>query len=88
MLSAVLRSEHALQMSIAIVRSFVRMRELISQNKDVAVRIDKLERSQDRTSSLIEVPVKDIDRLAQAQHRLRLVDRFCLIARSPKDAAR
>ncbi len=64
MLSAVLRSERAIQMSIAIIRAFVRMRELIAANKDIAARVEKLERSHDRTSSVIEILVDDIDRLA------------------------
>lgn len=65
MLSAVLRSDRAVQMSIAIVRTFVRMRELMAANKEIAARVDKLERSHDRTASVIEVLVEDIDRLAR-----------------------
>ena len=38
MLSAVLRSDRAVHMSIAIVRTFVRMRELMAANKDIAAR--------------------------------------------------
>jgi hypothetical protein len=37
MLSAVLCSDRAVQMSIAIVRTFVRMRELMEANKNIAV---------------------------------------------------
>ena len=62
MLSAVLRSDRAVQMSIAIVRTFVRMRELMAANKDIAARVEKLERGRDRTASVIEVLVEDIDR--------------------------
>jgi phage regulator Rha-like protein len=65
MLSAVLRSDRAVQMSIAIVRTFVRMRELMAANKDIAARVEKLERGHDRTASVIEVWVEDIDRLAR-----------------------
>jgi hypothetical protein len=65
MLSAVLRSDRAVQMSIAIVRTFVRMRELMASSKDIAARVEKLERSHDRTVSVIEVLVEDIDRLAR-----------------------
>ncbi len=65
MLSGVLRSERAVQMSIAIIRAFVRMRELIAANKDIAARVEKLERSHDRTASVIEILVDDIDRLAR-----------------------
>ena len=64
MLSTVLRSPRAIQMGIAIVRAFVRMRELVLHHKDIAARVEKLERGHDRTSSVIEVLVEDIDRLA------------------------
>jgi cell division protein FtsB len=65
MLSAVLRSDRAVQMSIVIVRTFVRMRELMQSSRDIAARIEKLERSRERTASVIEVLVEDIDRLAR-----------------------
>jgi hypothetical protein len=52
-------------MSIMIVRAFVRMRELIATNKDIASRVEKLERGHDRTASVIEVLVEDIDRLGR-----------------------
>jgi len=64
MLSAVLKSARAVEMSILVVDAFVRMRELIAANKDIAARIEKLERGHDRTASVIEVLVEDIDRLA------------------------
>jgi predicted nucleic acid-binding protein len=55
MLSAVLNSERAVQMSVLVVSAFIRMRELIAANKDIAARIDELERGHDRTASVIEV---------------------------------
>ena len=65
MLSSVLHSERAIQTNILIVRAFIRMRELITSHKDVAARVEKLERSHDRTASVIEVIVEDIEHLAQ-----------------------
>lgn len=65
MLSAVLRSNRAVQMSIAIVRTFVRMRELMESSQAIAARVEKLERGHDRTVSVIEALVDDIDRLAR-----------------------
>ena len=64
MLSSVLGSPRAVQMNILIMRAFVRMRELIAANKDIADRVDKLERGHDHTASVIEILVEDIDRLA------------------------
>jgi hypothetical protein len=71
MLSSVLRGDHAVQMSIAIVRSFVRMRELITANKDIASRIDKLERNHKRAASVIEVLVEDIDKIALEVQKMK-----------------
>lgn len=64
MLSSVLNSERAVHVNIMIVRAFVRMRELIASNKDLAARIEKIESKQDRTASVIEILVEDIDRIA------------------------
>jgi len=48
MLSSVLNSERAVEMSILVVNAFVRMRELIASNKDLAARVEKLEQTQNR----------------------------------------
>ena len=64
MLSAVLRSGRAVQMSINIIRTFVRLRQLIETNREIASRVEKLERGHDRSASVIEILVEDIDRLA------------------------
>jgi phage regulator Rha-like protein len=71
MLSAVLNSARAVEMSILVVDAFVRMRELIASNKDIAARVERLERGHDRTASVIEVLVEDIDRLAREVHGMK-----------------
>ena len=43
MLSSVLNSERAIEVNIAIMRAFVRMREILLTNKDLAVKIEALE---------------------------------------------
>ncbi len=70
MLSSILNSERAVQMSILVVEAFVRMRELIATNKDIAARVEKLERGHERTASVIEVLVEDIDRLGRKVERI------------------
>lgn len=42
MLSAILKSKQAVEMSIFIVRAFIKMRELLSAQKDMAYKIDKI----------------------------------------------
>jgi hypothetical protein len=64
MLSAVLNSKRAIQMSILVVDAFIRIRELMASNKDIAARVEKLEHGHNRSASVIEILVEDIDRLA------------------------
>ena len=44
MLSSVLNSERAVEINIQIMRAFVRLREIIASNKDLARKLDALER--------------------------------------------
>lgn len=46
MLSSVLRSPRAVQMNILIVRAFIRIREILASNKDLAGKIEELQREQ------------------------------------------
>lgn len=71
MLSSVLRSDRAVKMNIAIMRAFVRLRELMSTHKDIAARVEKLERGQERAASVIEVLVEDIDRLSSRVDKIK-----------------
>jgi len=43
MLSSVLRSEKAVEMNIFIIRAFIKMRELLATNKDLAYKVEKME---------------------------------------------
>jgi Zn-dependent M16 (insulinase) family peptidase len=65
MLSSVLNSERALQMNILIMRAFVKLRELLSTNKDLAARIEKLETRQKEHGQVFSVVIKDIENLAK-----------------------
>lgn len=46
MLSSVLNSERAVQMNILIVRAFVKLREMLATHKDLARKIEDLDRKQ------------------------------------------
>jgi hypothetical protein len=63
MLAGILRSDRAVAMSIEIIRAFVRLREMIAANKDLAARVEKLEQSQNRAASILRVLVDEIDNL-------------------------
>jgi len=47
MLSSVLNSHRAVQVNIQIMRTFAKLREIISLNKDLARRLDELEKKYD-----------------------------------------
>ena len=63
MLSAVLRSKRAVQMSILIVRAFVRIRELLASHRNLAARVEKLEGEQKTHASIIGILVDEIEKL-------------------------
>ena len=44
MLSGVLRSERAVQVNIVIMRAFVRLREVLATHKDLAQKLEELEK--------------------------------------------
>ena len=47
MLSSILRSERAVQVNIEIMRAFVRLRELVATHKDLARKLEALEKRYD-----------------------------------------
>jgi len=53
MLSSVLNSERAVQVNIAIMRAFVRLRELAASHKDVLRRLDEMEQKYDRQFKVV-----------------------------------
>ena len=48
MLSSVLRSRQAIRANIAIMRTFVKIREVCAQNKEILLKLDAIERRVDR----------------------------------------
>ena len=65
MLSAVLNSQRAVQMSILIVRAFVKLREVLATHKDLAQKIEKLEGTQKDHAAVLGIVIKDIQNLGK-----------------------
>jgi len=63
MLSAVLASERAVKMSVVIIRAFVRMRELLANHKELALRVQRIEDVQHRQMSVITILADEIGEL-------------------------
>ncbi|MBF8250877.1 MAG: hypothetical protein HW382_505 [Deltaproteobacteria bacterium] len=53
MLSSVLNSEKAIEVNILIMRAFVKLREMIASNKDLAKRLDELEKNYDAQFKIV-----------------------------------
>ena len=63
MLASVLTSEHAIEMNIRIVRAFVRLREILAANKDLALRLEQLEATLGQHASVINILANEINNL-------------------------
>jgi phage regulator Rha-like protein len=62
MLSGVLRSECAIEVSIQIVDKFVRLRELVASNSELTKRVEDLERACDGTFQIVFETIKKLTR--------------------------
>jgi hypothetical protein len=63
MLSSVLNSERAVQMSILIIRAFLRLREMLATHKDLARKMEDLEQRQQVQAADVAAIYKLIKRL-------------------------
>ena len=60
MLSSVLCSSRAVEVNIAIMRTFVQLRRLMDTNRDLARKIDALERKYDEQFSVVFAAIKEL----------------------------
>lgn len=60
MLSSVLHSERAIEVNIMIMRAFVKLREMIASNKDLARRLDGLEKKYDSQFKVVFEAIRQI----------------------------
>ncbi len=60
MLSSVLKSERAVEVNIAIMRVFVKLREMIMSHKDMAKRLDALEKKYDLQFKVVFDAIREL----------------------------
>jgi hypothetical protein len=71
MLSSVLRSERAIQVNIAIMRTFVRLREALGNSKELARRLKELETKSDANFQAVFEAIQElIEAPATPQRRI------------------
>jgi hypothetical protein len=75
MLSSVLRSARAAEVNIAIMRTFVQLRRLMDSNRDLARKIEALEKKYDEQFAVVFEAIKQLvadDQAAKSQPRRRI----------------
>lgn len=60
MLSSVLKSKRAAQVNVEIMRAFVRLREMIGHNRELARRLDTLESKYDRQFKVVFDAIREL----------------------------
>jgi phage regulator Rha-like protein len=71
MLSSILKSEQAIKINIAIMRAFVKLRELLSTNKELAHKLTTLERKIERHDEEIKAIFNAIRQLMTSPEKPR-----------------
>jgi ORF6N domain len=60
MLSSVLRSKRAVGVNIAIMRAFVKLREMLASNRDLARRLDQMEKNYDTKFKIVFDAIREL----------------------------
>jgi hypothetical protein len=63
MLSAVLKSPRAIEMSVFIVRAFIRLREMLASDKELGHKVEEIEREQKTQNRHINAIYRILDKL-------------------------
>lgn len=60
MLSSVLNSERAVEVNIAVIRTFIKMRQMIGANKELSHRLDQLEKKYDAQFKVVFNSIREL----------------------------
>lgn len=76
MLASILNSDYAIQVNVAIVRAFVRLREMLGSRHDLAEKLDQLERKYDRQFKAVFDAIRQLMAVGSpvAQRRIKNLD--------------
>ncbi|MCK7502970.1 MAG: hypothetical protein MZV70_01940 [Desulfobacterales bacterium] len=75
MLSSVLRSQRAVEVNIAIMRTFVQLRRLMDSNRDLARKIQAMEKKYDQQFAVVFDAIKQLiaeDEVRKTQPKRRI----------------
>jgi hypothetical protein len=69
MLSSVLNSERAIKVNIEIMRAFVRLRQILASNKELAKRLDELEKKYDAQFRVVFEAIRELMKPPETKRR-------------------
>jgi ORF6N domain-containing protein len=69
MLSSVLRSKRAVQVNIAVMRTFAKLRQLLISHKDLARKLDDMEKKYDVKFRIVFDALRELMRVPDSQRR-------------------
>jgi hypothetical protein len=69
MLSTVLNSERAIGVNIAIMRAFVKLREMLASHRDLARRLDEMEKKYDAQFRVVFDAIRDLMKVDEKPRR-------------------
>lgn len=69
MLSSVLRSSRAVHVNIEIMRAFVRVRQMLGPHRDLAAKLDHLEKKYDRQFRIVFQAIRQMMGIGVPTHR-------------------
>ncbi len=76
MLSSVLNSERAIAVNIKIMRVFTKLREMIFNNKDLLLRMEKIERKLSNQNKNIELVFNYLDELIERKENTKPITKI------------
>jgi hypothetical protein len=72
MLSSVLSSQRAVQMNILIIRAFIKLREMLATHKDLARKLDEMEKKYDYQFKVVFDAIRDLMSSASSSPKRRI----------------
>lgn len=91
MLSSVLNSERAIQVNIEIMRTFVRLRQILSEHKTLAKQLEELEKRYDKQFSVVFEAIRQLMMPPETPKRqigFRVEEREAVYGRSGQNGKR
>ncbi|MFZ2970760.1 MAG: ORF6N domain-containing protein [Minisyncoccia bacterium] len=73
MLSSVLNSERAIQVNIQIMRTFIKLREMLATNKELREKIEKLEKKYDKRFKIVFDVIKRLIKNGEGENPTRKI---------------